>query len=57
MDVLEFVCGWMFGYIYSCLLGIAIQCGIEDGLKVRGGRGDQRHQSRAGRGKQLVEYE
>jgi hypothetical protein len=34
---LELVGRRMFGEVYSCLLGIAIQCGIEDGLKVRRG--------------------
>jgi len=37
MAVLEFVGRRVFGEVYSCLLGIAIQCGIEDGLKVRRG--------------------
>ena len=27
----------MVGKVYSCLLGVAIQCGVEDGLKVRRG--------------------
>jgi hypothetical protein len=35
--VLELVGRRMIGEVYSCLLGIAIQCGIEDGLKVRRG--------------------
>jgi hypothetical protein len=33
--VLELVCRRMFGKVYSCLLGIAIECGIENGSKVR----------------------
>jgi hypothetical protein len=49
MAVLEFVCGGMFGQVYSGLSGIAVQCGIEDGLKVAGIRSWQGHQSRCGR--------
>jgi hypothetical protein len=46
MAVLELVCGRMLGKVYSCLLDIVIQCGIEDRLKVSGGRGHQSgHQS------------
>jgi hypothetical protein len=41
--VLELIGRRVVGEIYSCLLGIAIQCGIEDGLKVRRG-----HQWRRG---------
>jgi hypothetical protein len=37
--VLELVYRRMFGKVYSCLFGIAIQCGIEDRLKVSRGRG------------------
>jgi len=37
--VLELVYRRMFEKVYSCLLGIGIECGIEDGLKVSRGRG------------------
>jgi hypothetical protein len=38
--VLEHFCRRMIDKVYSCLLGIAFQCGIEDGLNVgRGGDG------------------
>jgi hypothetical protein len=33
--VLQFFCGWMFGNVYSSLLDIAVQCDIEDGLKIK----------------------
>ena len=40
MAVLELDRGRMIDKVYSCLLGIAIQCGIEDGSKIgRGGDG------------------
>jgi hypothetical protein len=47
MAVLELVGRRMFGEIYSCLLGIAIQCGIEEGLKISRG-----HQ---GRGRWVID--
>ncbi len=37
--VLELVCRRMLGEVYSCLLSIAIQCGIKNRLEVREGRG------------------
>jgi hypothetical protein len=37
--LLELVYRRMFDEVYSCLLDIAIECGIEDGLKVSRGRG------------------
>jgi len=46
MAVLEFICGGMFDKVYSGLVGIAVECGIEDGLKSCGcgRRGCWRHQ-------------
>jgi hypothetical protein len=46
--VLEFVCRRMFGKVYSCLVGIANECGIEDGLKVSRGHGRRRHENGEG---------
>src|SRR5712671_747411 len=41
MAVLEFICGGMFDKVYSGLVGIAVECGIENGLKSCGcGRHD-----------------
>jgi hypothetical protein len=40
---LEFVAGGMFGEVYPGLFGIAVQCGIEDGLEVSRGNSCRRH--------------
>ena len=39
MTVLELVGGWVFGKVYSGLLCVAVDCGIEDCLKLSGGHG------------------
>ena len=39
MTVLELVGGRVFGKVYSGLLGVAVDCGIEDCLKLIGGLG------------------
>ena len=54
LAILKFVRRRMLSEVYSCLLGIAIQCGIEDGLKVRRGHHASKWGGRATDGRWTV---